>query len=55
MTVQQLRKVIDEIRTAIKPENPKCLIVIYDHRIRGDSKKIRHAGCIKTILISTIG
>lgn len=41
MTVQQLRKAIEEIQTAIKSETPNSLIIIYDSKLRGNSEKIR--------------
>lgn len=41
MSIQRIKRDLEEIREAVKPENPKGLIIIYDHRIRGDSEKIR--------------
>lgn len=40
MTIQQLRKAIEEIREAVKPETPNNLIIIYDSKLRGNSEKI---------------
>jgi hypothetical protein len=37
MTIQQLKRDLAELRESINPENPKGLIIIYDHHIRGDS------------------
>jgi len=39
MTIQQLKRDLAELREYIKPENPKGLIIIYDHHIRGGSVK----------------
>jgi hypothetical protein len=37
MMIQQLKRDLAELREYIKPENPKGLIIIYDHHIRGGS------------------
>ena len=37
MTIQSLKRDLEELRETIKPKNPKGLIIIYDHHIRGDS------------------
>lgn len=39
MTIQQLKRDLAELRESIKPEDPKDLIIIYDHHIRSDSGK----------------
>ena len=39
MTIQQLKRDLAELRESINPENPKGLVIIYDHHIRGDSEK----------------
>ena len=39
MSIQQIKRDLEEIRETLKPENPKGLIIIYDHHIRGDSEK----------------
>ena len=39
MSIQQIKRDLEEIRETLKPENQKGLIIIYDHHIRGDSEK----------------
>jgi len=39
MSIQQIKRDLEEIRETLKPENHKGLIMIYDHHIRGDSGK----------------
>jgi len=40
MTIQALKRDLAELKEAIKPEAPKCLVIIYDSELRGGNQDI---------------
>jgi hypothetical protein len=47
MTLQQLKRELAEIRGTLKPGNLEYLIIIYDHKIRGDSENAKLESILK--------